>query len=109
MDFEALEQPHTHELIAKIEQGQNFGGWGILRSANQFQDLAGSLVQILGTIILCITLFTRKIPAGHSLSLLNHSLFLLVLATGLVGMTMLSPRLINRADSFWSSFYKTST
>ncbi len=109
MDFEALEQPHTHELIAKIEQGQNFGGWGILRSANQFQDLAGSLVQILGAIILCITLFTRKIPAGHSLSLLNHPLFLLVLATGLVGMTILSPRLINRADSFWSSFYKTST
>lgn len=101
MDFSAIDDPHTHELFSQVEVNERYGGWGMARILEPFGALLDSLMKIAGAVVLCVTLFTQKVPEGSSLAFLNHPLFLTGLLLLMIGVAVCAPLLANRTELGW--------
>lgn len=103
MDFAAVDDTKTHELLSEIRQSQNSAGWGLFRVVSDVETLVSSLFSLLGGITLTVSLFTARVPeSAGGYTVLNHPLFALAVVALLLGVTCLSPLLSNKADSFWA-------
>lgn len=109
MDFCDADHPRSSDLYSQITQNENWNGWGLWRIRDQVEKLMSALTKITGGLLLSITLFTLKVPEGGSLSFLNHPLFLVVIFTAMLAVTVLSPMFSNKAGSYWAKYSKEST
>lgn len=109
MDFAALDDPRTHDLYSLIEQNQNWANWGLMRLWEQFEQAFTALVQIVGAAVLSVSLFTLKVPAGSSLAVLNHPLFLVGILAIMGGVSVLSPMLRNQTGKYWVRYTDQAT
>ena len=103
MDFANIEKPRTKELLAKLDQLQNWGSWGIYKPIMEFRDFLRSLMSVLGAVTLTVTLFTAPVPEGAGwLTALNHPLFVFVLIILILCITFISPALSNKSNQYWT-------
>lgn len=109
MDFSALDDPHTHDLYSQIAQNQHWANWGMLRLQEQFEQAFTALVQIAGAAALSASLFTLKVPAGSSLAVLNHPLFLVGILVIMGSVSVLSPMLRNQTGKYWVKYTDKAT
>lgn len=102
MDFCDVDNPHTFELYSQIRQTDNWGSWGLNVVQENFEDLLKALVQIVGALVLSITLFTTKVPeSAGNLLFLNHPICLTIVILVMLLATILSPVFANKSNAYW--------
>ena len=101
MNFSALEDNKTHDLLAHIEQSQDWAGWGLYRLNWTFNDLVKSIVSIFGAVALTVSLFTLPVPEeAGAVAILNHPLFILMIIVLMLATSVISPMLHTKGQSY---------
>lgn len=110
LDFSELDKQENHDLRAQIQQNENWSGWGLMRVQNVYEDFVTSVIGIISGSALTIGLFTSLVPddAGW-LTVLNHPLFILVLAILMVGVSILAGKFSAASTKCWSDFAEEAT
>ncbi len=104
MDFCLVDAPHTQDLYAQIRQNMQWSGWGIRRIPDNFEAVINALCQIAGAAALSVSLFTQMVPeSAGTLVVFNHPSLVCVLILPLLAVTILSPILTTKADSYYAS------
>ena len=105
MDFRDVDAGSCSDLLAQIEQNDNYGGMGLGRLVWTFDTLIQSLFSILGAIALTVSLFTALVPEGGSgvawLTLLNHPLSIVLIVLIMMAVTFASPMLSIKSQSYF--------
>lgn len=109
MDFAAVDAPQSQDLRAQIRQNENWAGRGFPMIPVQFEKLVTSIFQIGGAAALSFSLFLRRVPAGNPMAWLNSPLTGVGVLTLMVGLTLLSPLLMVKSESFWANYAKMAT
>lgn len=110
LDFSELDKQENHDLRAQIQQNEKWSGWGLMRAVYLYQDLVTSVIGIFNGIALTISLFTSPVPEdGGWLVAMNHPSFVLILATIMVGVSILAGKLTAAATRCWSDNAKDAT
>jgi len=103
MDYVNLDGPKTKELLFKIQQNQNGGGWGFFHVIGNYETLCSSVLTIVGGMSLTISLFLSKIPeSAGAYVIFNHPVFMILIAAVMLGITYISPTLSNKEGSYWA-------
>ena len=101
MDFSAADDPHTHQLLSKMHEAFNWGGWGVFWVVTNTQNLVRPLFGVLGAIALTVTLFLQQVPDSAGKLILLNNPFVTLLALGvLLGITFLAPWFQGKANRF---------
>lgn len=104
MDFASLDSSHTRDLFAKIQQNDNWSGWGLHKTLGQvgYGYLIDGAVGIAGAAMLSLPLFTRDAAkTAGGLAIINSPLANILLLGLMLGAVLLSPALVRRADDYW--------
>lgn len=110
LDFSELDKQENHDLRAQIRQNEQWSGWGVMRTVFIYQDLVTSVIGIFSGIALTISLFTSSVPKDAGwLVAMNHPSFILILATIMVGISILAGKLTAAATKCWSDYAKDAT
>ena len=105
MDFISVDDQKIKDLLSQIKQNSNWSNWGLLKIIYNFQDLVKGFTAICGAIILTVTFFSSTVPEGAPFAtLLNHPLYTIFILVIMVGTTLLSSLLSNKANSRWVSY-----
>lgn len=100
MDYPDAVSQRAQDLQSQIVQNANFTGNGlpalVYEHLPQFVD---SVSGIAGALALTVTLFASPVPAGGGLALLNNPLFPLSLLVIMVGIALLTGKLIGMAQA----------
>ena len=103
LDYENCDNTYTSDLLHKIYQNQNGGGWGLYRIMNSYESLFTSIFTIFGGITLTISLFTNKVLNETGLfALLNHPLLIVIIIAIMLTITLIAPSLHNKAGSYFA-------
>ena len=103
MDYASLDETETAELLSTIRQNQNGGGWGLYRVIGNYETLCSSVLTILGGISLTVSLFMSRVPeSAGAYTVLNNSLFVILVIVVMLLITYLAPALSNKAGSYWA-------
>lgn len=110
LDFSELDKQENHDLRAQIQQNENWSGWGLMRVQNVYEDFVTSVIGIISGSALTIGLFTSLVPDNAGwLTVLNHPLFILVLAILMVGVSILAGKFSAASTKCWSDFAEEAT
>jgi len=103
MNFSAVEDSKTFELLAHIEQSQNWGGWGLMKLYWAFESLVRSVASIFGAVTLTVSLFTLPVPEeAGAVAVLNHPLFVLVIIVLMLAVSVIAPVLNIKGQLYWT-------
>lgn len=92
MDFCDAESPETQALLQEVQQTSRWRNYGVRRVYMQYQEFLKASFQMLGGIALSISLFRLPVRAdAGGLTILNHPVCILLLASLLCGVTLVSP------------------
>ena len=110
LDYAELDKQENHDLRAQIEQNENWSGWGLMKVQEVYESLMISVIGLLTGIALTVSLFTSAVPetAGW-LTVLNHPVFILVLAAIMVAVSIMAGRLSAISMKCWSNFAESAT
>lgn len=109
MDFSAVDTPKTQDLRAQIRQNANWSGRGLPLIPDQFEKLVTSAFQIGGAAALSFSLFLRHVPAKNPMAWLNSPLADIGVLALMVVLTLLSPLLMVKSESYWANYAKMAT
>lgn len=110
MDFAAIDNTHTRDLFAQMQQNQNWSNWGIRRTLSLYGNIVKAVSGIIGAVALSWQLLVLPVPEqAHTLLFMNHPLIHLSIVLLMLSAVLLSPAISNRADSYWSGYAKTAT
>jgi ATP-binding cassette subfamily B protein len=101
MDFAAVDNPKTHDLLSQVQQNANHYGGGLMMM--QSDMFVKAFVQIAGGIALTVGLFVQKVPEGP-LTFLNNPLSLVVMLAIMMFFIIVAPIFSTKAESFWSTY-----
>ena len=94
MDYADLDNQATHDLLAQIQQSENWSNWGLMRVDVAYRSLLVSIIGILSAITLTVSLFTSPVPTSAGwLTGLNNPLYILILAVLKAVVTILAGKL----------------
>ena len=86
MDYSAVDNAHTYEKLAWVEQSNHWGGYGMNRVSWQYERFLEELFKLIGGIALSVTLFSVKISdMTGGLTFLNHPICPLILLGCIAG------------------------
>ncbi|MCL2422001.1 MAG: ABC transporter ATP-binding protein/permease [Defluviitaleaceae bacterium] len=101
MDFRDVDAPHTHDLLSQIQQNDNWSGWGLSKLIDGYDNFVRSLLSIIGAIALTVSLFVAAVPDNVGwLAILNHPLFILAIIIVMLVVTLASPALSIKGQSY---------
>ena len=108
MDFRRMDEQKTHDLYAQVKQHDNWG-YTLERSAMQFNDVLRSFSGIAGVVVLCISMFTARVPeqAGN-LTILNNPFFVLIIGGIMLAVTLFAPSLKQKGRKYWNRYAEES-
>ena len=101
MDFATIEDPDTVNAYSHIMEMRSIGDLGLRNCIIQMQNLWKWGLTALCSGIMCIGLFTHRIPAGSILPWLDHPLAYLGLVLCLVFAILLAPVFTRREAAVW--------
>ena len=110
MDYASLEDREIQDLRAQLQQNEGWSGWGLMRTPQIFEEGVQAVIGICSGIALTVPLFLQPVPdSAGGLTLLNHPVFILLLAAVLLGISALGGRWESRVLHGWSSVRAEAT
>lgn len=110
MDYKDLDSQKIRDLHAQIQQNENWSSWGLMRASENYQIGLCNLLGILSGILLTISLFTAPVPQNSGwLTILNHPVFVLILASCILMVSLLAGMFSAKAVSIWGQKAETMT
>lgn len=104
MDYPNTDSTDNADLLYRIEQNQNGGGWGLDRVIDQYNMLLTSIFTIIGGIALTISLFLCKVPSQNvNFLVLNDPLVSIFVILLLILLSLIAPLFEDKARSYYSS------
>ena len=110
MDYADMDKQENHDLRSQIRQNENWSGWGFMRVPQVYEAGLKSITGILSGIALTVSLFTLPVPeTAGKLIVLNSPVFILVLASIMVLVSLLAGACNVKAISYWSNAAEGAT
>lgn len=104
MDFRRMDEQKTHDLYAQVKQHDSWG-YTLERSVAQFNDLLRSFSGISGVVVLCVSMFTARVPEkAGALTLLNNPLLVLAIGGIMLAVTLFAPSLRQKGRIYWNRY-----
>jgi len=104
MDFADMDDGHVQELRSRIWQNTDSGGWGLYKLIYSFDAIIRSVMSIIGALLLTASLFILPVTASDGLKILNHPVFIFLIAAVMFGITFAAPLLAVKAGSYWVKY-----
>lgn len=109
MDFASIENPHTQDLFAQMQQNENWSNWGMSRILSLFGNSIKTITGIFAAIALSLQLFLLPVPKQAGILIwMNHPILNLFLLLLMFGAVLLSPAISNRAGQYWSEYAESA-
>lgn len=110
LDYSELEKQENHDLRSQIRQNENWSHFGLIRVIYIYKDIVHNTIGILSGIALTVSLFASPVPASAGwLTVLNHPVFILILAFLLLLVTVLAGKFSAKAALYWSEHGEEAT
>ena len=110
LDYSELDKQENHDLREQIKQNELWSGWGLMHVPQLYSGAVTGLLGLLSGAALTVSLFTAPVPNGAGwLVVLNDPIFALVLAAGILIISILAGRLSARAMQCWGDFSEEAT
>ena len=110
LDYVDMDKQENHDLRSQIRQNELWSSWGLMRVPDVFEAGLKSIIGILSGVALTVSLFTAPVPetAGR-LIVLNNPVFVFVLASVMIFVSLLAGACNVKTFSYWSSAAKEAT
>lgn len=102
MDFCAVDDAKTHDLLSQIRQNETWSSWGLPRVPEEYQTLLRGLIKIVCSAALSVSLFLKPVRADSPIVWINHPACILFVLASLLFATWLSPFLFNKGAAYWT-------
>lgn len=103
MDFTALDDPSSAELLSTVRENMNGGAWGLIRTVWCCEELVKQLLTVLGGLALSASLFCARVPPeSGAWTALNRPLVSLSVIALMLTVTLVAPMLWNKAGSYYA-------
>ncbi len=110
LDYSELDKQENHDLREQIKQNEQWSGWGLMHVPQLYSGAVTGLLGLLSGTALTVSLFTAPVPNSAGwLVALNDPIFALVLAAGILIISILAGRLSARAMQCWGDFSEEAT
>lgn len=110
MDYADMDNQQTHDLRAQIRQNENWAGFGLLKIQEFYSVFLKNSIGILSGIALTVELFTSPVPpSAGAFTMLNHPIFVSVLAALMILISLLAGNLSAKAQSYWGEQSEEAT
>ena len=110
LDYSELDKQENHDLREQIKQNEQWSGWGLMHVPQLYSGAVTGLLGLLSGAALTVSLFTAPVPSSAGwLVVLNDPIFALVLAAGILIISILAGRLSARAMQCWGDFSEEAT
>ena len=110
LDYSELDKQENHDLREQIKQNEQWSGWGLMRVHEIYSGAVTGILGLLSGTVLTVSLFTAPVPSSAGwLVVLNNPIFVLVLAAGILVISILAGRLSARAMQCWGDFSEEAT
>ena len=110
LDYSELDKQENHDLREQIKQNEQWSGWGLMHVPQLYSGAVTGLLGLLSGTALTVSLFTAPVPSSAGwLVVLNNPIFVLVLAAGILVISILAGRLSARAMQCWGDFSEEAT
>ena len=110
LDYSELDKQENHDLREQIKQNEQWSGWGLMHVPQLYSGAVTGLLGLLSGAALTVSLFTAPVPNSAGwLVVLNDPIFALVLAAGILIISILAGRLSARAMQCWGDFSEEAT
>lgn len=110
LDYSELDKQENHDLREQIKQNEQWSGWGLMHVPQLYSGAVTGLLGLLSGTALTVSLFTAPVPNSAGwLVVLNDPIFALVLAAGILIISILAGRLSGRAMQCWGDFSEEAT
>lgn len=110
LDYSELDKQENHDLREQIKQNEQWSGWGLMHVPQLYSGAVTGLLGLFSGAALTVSLFTAPVPNSAGwLVVLNDPIFALVLAAGILIISILAGRLSARAMQCWGDFSEEAT
>ena len=110
MDYSELDKQENHDLREQIKQNENWSSWGLMRVHEIYSGTVTGILGLFSGAVLTVSLFTAPVPSSAGwLVVLNNPIFVLVLAFGILIISVLAGRLSAGAVQCWGDFSEEAT
>ena len=110
LDYSELDKQENHDLREQIKQNEQWSGWGLMHVHEIYSGAVTGILGLLSGTVLTVSLFTAPVPSSAGwLVVLNDPIFALVLAAGILIISILAGRLSARAMQCWGDFSEEAT
>ena len=110
LDYSELDKQENHDLREQIKQNENWSGWGLMRVHEIYSGVVTGILGLFSGAALTVSLFTAPVPSSAGwLIELNNPIFVLVLAFGILIISVLAGRLSAGAVQCWGDFSEEAT
>lgn len=110
MDYQDISNQEIFDLRSKIQQAENWAGWGFECVMRVFLRLTRSVTGIIGAFALTVSLFFVKVPATNTkLQFLNNPIFMVLFFGVLIGLSLLAGKLVGYVDACSAALAKEAT
>lgn len=101
-DLQTAESNTVKALYNQIKQAQNWGGWGLMKLYNYYNNILSHVLTIICSASLCVSLFTLKVPqSSASMQILNSPLFVVLFLVFIAVMTWAIPKCNVKSSQAW--------
>ena len=110
MDYGALDNQENRDLRDQIKETENWSGFGLERVPDIYAEVLTGVIGLLSGTALTVRLFTVPVPqSGGWLTVLNHPVFIVVLAAGILSVSILAGHLGAKAKLCWAAHAEEAT
>ena len=103
MDFVRVDDSETQKMLSTIQQNQNGGGWGLMKTIDQINGVIHNIFSIAGGIALSVTLFTTPVPeSAGKWTILDSPVFLLAIIAAMFIIPAISAIISNKANAVFA-------
>ena len=110
MDYGALDNQENRDLRDQIKETENWAGFGLERVPDIYAEVLTGVIGLLSGMALTVRLFTAPVPeSGGWLTVLNHPVFIVVLAAGILAVSILAGHLGSKVKLCWVEHSEEAT
>ena len=110
MDYGALDNQENRDLRDQIKETENWAGFGLERVPDIYAEVLTGVIGLISGIALTVRLFTVPVPeSGGWLTVLNHPVFIVVLAAGILAVSILAGHLGAKVKLCWAEHSEEAT
>ena len=110
MDYGDLDKQENRDLRNQIKETENWAGFGLERVPDIYAEILTGVIGLISGMALTVRLFTVPVPeSGGWLTVLNHPVFIVVLAAGILAVSILAGHLGSKVKLCWTELTEEAT